>query len=362
MKSKMKLSQFLPCLEGNPKYHGLSDAIKSAIKENIPDANYEEIDVIRKYVADTIETKDINGNERTVERWVSTRHIDRDNEILLPEGCIYTDFEKGTRIPVLWCHDYTKQLGSDDWIKTYKSGIRVKTRYVIPDSSKGGELAELANYTWDMIKQGHLNTSSVGFIPLGGIENGEKGWGELVDALKDKWAESRKYFKGVKRIVTKWLLLEHSDVPVPSNINAVNIAISKGISLPSELKTPEVEEVVENIETGEKEKYKCECIKCDYKTELEEHCKDVPCPECGGTMRRADRPGAGQNSPDPDKTVEKEVEEKPEPLQPRLVEIPKKQPRLVPRQVGIVTKEEKSLQQILSEITDEAILKARGRL
>ena len=42
--------------------------------------------------------------------------------------------------------------------------------------------------------------------------------------------------------------------------------------------------------------YQCECIECGYQMESEEHCKDNKCPECGGTMRRAERPGPGEPS------------------------------------------------------------------
>jgi len=42
------------------------------------------------------------------------------------------------------------------------------------------------------------------------------------------------------------------------------------------------------------EKYNCECIKCGYKMSSEKHCKDLKCPECGGQMRREERPGPGQ--------------------------------------------------------------------
>jgi HK97 family phage prohead protease len=40
--------------------------------------------------------------------------------------------------------------------------------------------------------------------------------------------------------------------------------------------------------------YDCECIDCGYKFESEEHCRDIKCPKCGGTCRRAERPGPGQ--------------------------------------------------------------------
>lgn len=42
------------------------------------------------------------------------------------------------------------------------------------------------------------------------------------------------------------------------------------------------------------EEYQCECIKCGFTTKTTEHCKDITCPECGGQMRRKERPGPGQ--------------------------------------------------------------------
>lgn len=59
------------------------------------------------------------------------------------------------------------------------------------------------------------------------------------------------------------------------------------------------DELEEKLE--EKVKYKCECIKCGHKLVSEKHCKDIKCPECGGTMRREERPGPGQESVGSDK-------------------------------------------------------------
>jgi len=46
----------------------------------------------------------------------------------------------------------------------------------------------------------------------------------------------------------------------------------------------------------DKQKYNCTCIECGHKLKTDEHCKDVKCPKCGGTMRRAERPGVGEVS------------------------------------------------------------------
>jgi len=41
------------------------------------------------------------------------------------------------------------------------------------------------------------------------------------------------------------------------------------------------------------DEYECECIECGWTTTTTEHCRDITCDECGGEMRRAERPGTG---------------------------------------------------------------------
>lgn len=42
-------------------------------------------------------------------------------------------------------------------------------------------------------------------------------------------------------------------------------------------------------------KYTCECIECGHTLSTNEHCRNIECPECGGEMRRKERPGPGQS-------------------------------------------------------------------
>jgi len=53
------------------------------------------------------------------------------------------------------------------------------------------------------------------------------------------------------------------------------------------------------------EEYKCECIECGYKMTSDKHCNELKCPECGGQMRRVERPGPGQ--PHIEKSKERKV-------------------------------------------------------
>jgi len=62
------------------------------------------------------------------------------------------------------------------------------------------------------------------------------------------------------------------------------------------------------IKSGEQEqkakkKYECECIECGHTLKTDKHCKDIKCSECGGQMRRKERPGPGQKSKENENTI-----------------------------------------------------------
>ena len=59
-----------------------------------------------------------------------------------------------------------------------------------------------------------------------------------------------------------------------------------------------------DIDGEEKATYDCECLSCGHTMTSSEHCKDVKCPECGGEMRRAERPGKGDEEPPDEEKVE----------------------------------------------------------
>ncbi|MHA1304503.1 MAG: hypothetical protein ACTSPI_12470 [Candidatus Heimdallarchaeaceae archaeon] len=48
------------------------------------------------------------------------------------------------------------------------------------------------------------------------------------------------------------------------------------------------------IDDVEEANVSCECLKCGKVISTKKHCKDIKCPDCGGDMRRKDRPGEGQ--------------------------------------------------------------------
>lgn len=244
------------------------------------DRKPSEIEFVRKgFVA---ESKGTDDDERSSTELISTANKDRDNEILMPRGAVLEHYKKNPQ--VLWAHDYRQPpVGRAAWVKkdTATKGLLAKTIYAATD---------FAEEIWSLVKGGFLPARSVGFIPIESHEPDEK---EL---------EKHPEYEGARRIYDKWELLEYSIVPVPSNRQALQMAVDKDISLSVELQKQlgieSDERFAQALEDFRnlKLKYDCECIKCGHKLSSNNHCKDLKCPECGGQMRRAERPGPGQEA------------------------------------------------------------------
>ena len=158
-------------------------------------------------------TEDANDEKRHIVSRISTVTVDRDKEVMLPGGMDITGYNG----IVLWSHDYggdTLPLGRNLWIKPTDAEIIAKTEFNdLPFSSD----------VYRLYRDGFLNSWSVGFTP---DESREPTREEI--AQKAEWAS-------VRRIHTKWHLLEYSAVKVPSNPDALTLAISKGLKLVPEL-------------------------------------------------------------------------------------------------------------------------------
>jgi len=177
----------------------------------------DELEYIQKDVPASMDK--VNEEERAVIKYVSTVSIDRDNEILLPDGAILDDFKKNP--VVLFGHDYRGlPIGKDMWIKADGKGLIAKQEYANH---------QLADDVFNLHKDGFALASSVGFIPLSWVNNDEGDqWKEMSKYVVDKYGLKKKEVNSASRIYDKWLLLEHSDVPVPSNPDALSLALEDG--------------------------------------------------------------------------------------------------------------------------------------
>lgn len=146
--------------------------------------------------------------DRMIRFIASTEEEDRDGDILVANGCDFTNFAKNPQflgfhnswdfplgVPKNWGVD---QMGKRVFIDVYFPTVAELST----DPNHASEKAKLVDFTYKCYSTGMLKAVSVGFL----IKNSEK------NAGSDKpWAQ----------IIRKWELLELSAVPLPANANAL---------------------------------------------------------------------------------------------------------------------------------------------
>ena len=176
----------------------------------------EDIEFTQKfYVSDKIES--VSG-ERAVVSYITTATIDRDNEVLRPDGMKSERYEKSGK-PVFWGHQYSDPndvVGQCQWLKPDQTGKGIIAKTVFRNNQFADDVYHL--YADDLTGQGPiLRGFSVGFIPL-------------------EW-DSGKKAGDPSRTYTEWELLEFSCVSIPCNPDAQTILAAKKLDLCARLKT-----------------------------------------------------------------------------------------------------------------------------
>lgn len=156
---------------------------------------------------------EVQPAQRTDTSFVTTRAIDRDNEIVDPAGI---ELEEYRRNPiVLWGHDEDRPCGKCLWIKpdTSGHGLVAKTYYPVRPAQYQGDW--LPDFVFSMVQADVLRGRSIGFLPL-----------EWRDPNDVELAEVPQ----LKNVITRSLLVEYSIVSIPSNPHALLSAVGKGIT------------------------------------------------------------------------------------------------------------------------------------
>ncbi len=176
----------------------------------------------------------IDRDARTVINYISTDAIDRDNEVIEHRGVVLDDYVKNPIVP--WAHDYRGlPIGKNLWIKPDKKGLVAKTYFLKHDFAE--DVFDL--YTEDIKGTGPaLKAWSVGFIPLK--------WKD-AKPIENQAMDERP--AGPRRTYKKWMLLEYSAVPVPSNPEALTLMVEKGL-----IKNDKLKKDIEDFITETKEK------------------------------------------------------------------------------------------------------------
>lgn len=155
------------------------------------------------------------GGREVVAR-ISTIAVDREGDVMLPSGIDYKTFMSNP--VVLMAHDSygSLPLGSvpRGGIQKDPSGVTAKVQFAKRPESLPDEAEWMPDTVFEMFQQKVLRAFSVGFT--------------IKDAREAVEADARRFGEGVKRVITKWNLLEFSVVPIPCNQEALALAVSKG--------------------------------------------------------------------------------------------------------------------------------------
>lgn len=212
----------------------LLDQLPKDVKENV-ESELSTCEIENPYIKRLSDTtiKINEEEEKVVVGSASTRDMDRDNEIVLPQGINTDQYLKN---PVLlWNHNWSGMpIGSTIDLKKTKKGLITKSK--LADTS-------LANDIWTLVKGGHLRTYSIGFIPTKIYHKSHNGFGEYVEKLRQEWELDKKELDGLNSIILKSILLENSMVSIPANPNALVQAIS---SKSIELDEIDIDEIVKD--------------------------------------------------------------------------------------------------------------------
>jgi HK97 family phage prohead protease len=141
--------------------------------------------------------------DRTVLAVISSDRVDRDGEILLPEGANTKEYAKNPVI--LWNHDaYQPPIGKALWVKRKGNQLTAKIKFAA---------TEMAETVWQLFKGGFLNAFSIRFRPMDGR------------APTPEDIKANPSWKSARFVFTKWELLEASPVTIPANPDALAMAV-----------------------------------------------------------------------------------------------------------------------------------------
>ncbi|MFZ9375147.1 MAG: HK97 family phage prohead protease [Burkholderiaceae bacterium] len=146
------------------------------------------------------------------EATITADTIDRDGEVVVPQGMNATEFEKN---PVLfWNHDYGQPIGK--CLSLTRGQHEIKGAFTFAKKPDGWEGPYFPEFVASLVAQGVVRGVSIGYSP-------EQG-GMRRATLDDR----KRYGDPVHTVYSKWKLLEISVAPLQANPSALITAVRKG--------------------------------------------------------------------------------------------------------------------------------------
>lgn len=156
-------------------------------------------------------TKAAGTGGRKFTATITTDAIDRDGEVVIPGGMNSKEYE--TNPVLLYEHDVLKPIGK--MVDMRRGDRSIEATFALAPRPDGHEGEWLPDTVGALMEFGALNAMSIGFSGM-----------EARPATK---SDLEKFGAGVRRVYSKWKLLEVSVVALPANQDAIINAVSKGL-------------------------------------------------------------------------------------------------------------------------------------
>lgn len=194
-----------------------------------------------------------HDDERMVIGDVTVKVGDEDGDLIMPDGADFKSrYEKNPL--VVWNHDYSRlPLGKTVGISVKDERIQFKMHFAD---------TEFAQEVFHLIKGGFLKAFSIGFIIKGALY---KGTDEFAKFVRDNKLTT--LAKNVRRIITDYVVIENSVVPLGCNPLALATAVSNKSLVLSDETLKELKIEIESIK--ELEEVEAKVISDDEEPETE---------------------------------------------------------------------------------------------
>lgn len=161
----------------------------------------------------TCTTKIDGSGERTLEAAISTISVDRDGDVLLPSG-VRTDEFRSNPVVLLGHDAGSLPIGKATSIRRTPNAVMAEMQFAERPAAHPDAAEWVPDTVYDLFRQGVLNAFSVGFT--------------IDKARQATRKDMLRFGERVRRVVTRWNLLEFSVVTIPANQDALVTAVKQG--------------------------------------------------------------------------------------------------------------------------------------
>ena len=151
---------------------------------------------------------------------ISTDALDRDREVLLPQGMDASDFEKN---PVVFFNHEHRSVPVGKVVSLRRMADHWLAKVVLAARPAAHVGEWLPDTLLSLIQQGVVRGMSVGFEP--------------VEARAPSKKDKETFGPEVTRVFSKWKLVELSIAPLPANQEALIVAVSKKLITAAQAKS-----------------------------------------------------------------------------------------------------------------------------